>query len=366
VSRTRQSCCKSDLLSNSFVDKDKNHDLIRWSNSGDSFIVLDEDEFAKTLIPELFKHNNYASFVRQLNMYGFHKKVGLSDNSMKASERKNKSPNEYAHPFFKRGKNDYLWLISKPRNNAGRGKKGPGKTEDGADRGSDDDDRYGEDNVIPDSGYQKSAIQAQGAGTVGSRRLITSGSAGTLQNQELTEVQRQLREVQSHQRLISMTLNRLRKDHDTLLENVAASQDKHNRHENSINAILTFLATVYNRSGDGHGLQHMANMFTNAIPQDVQNQGNVVDVGDYNEQSPPESNQRRFPKRQPLLLGPPSTANGQAGRASTVSPGTSASSPRQTRYTPRDTDQSGTIEELANSPQPDSSFDSNEQYQQHK
>lgn len=85
--------------------------------------MLDEDEFAKTLIPELFKHNNYASFVRQLNMYGFHKKVGLSDNSMRASERKNKSPSEYANPYFKRGHPDLLWLIQKPKNTAGQGSK---------------------------------------------------------------------------------------------------------------------------------------------------------------------------------------------------------------------------------------------------
>lgn len=75
--QTNQRCC-------SFLDDGKNTELIRWSDDGRSFIVVDEDEFAKNLIPELFKHNNYASFVRQLNMYGFHKRVGLSDNSMKA------------------------------------------------------------------------------------------------------------------------------------------------------------------------------------------------------------------------------------------------------------------------------------------
>ncbi|KAF2457110.1 hypothetical protein BDY21DRAFT_257923, partial [Lineolata rhizophorae] len=99
----------------SFVGEPKWSHLIRWSDSGKSFIVVDEDEFAKKLIPELFKHNNYASFVRQLNMYGFHKKVGLSDNSMRASERKAKAPSEYAHKYFRRDRPDLLWLVAKPK-----------------------------------------------------------------------------------------------------------------------------------------------------------------------------------------------------------------------------------------------------------
>lgn len=46
---------------------------IRWSDSGETFVVADPVLFAKIVLPKYFKHSNFASFVRQLNLYGFYK-----------------------------------------------------------------------------------------------------------------------------------------------------------------------------------------------------------------------------------------------------------------------------------------------------
>jgi osomolarity two-component system response regulator SKN7 len=47
--------------------------ILTWGLEGKTFIVIEPTEFSKLILPQHFKHGNFASFVRQLNKYDFHK-----------------------------------------------------------------------------------------------------------------------------------------------------------------------------------------------------------------------------------------------------------------------------------------------------
>ncbi|KAK5150842.1 hypothetical protein LTR04_006712 [Oleoguttula sp. CCFEE 6159] len=297
----------------SFLDQSNNTNLIRWSDDGNSFLVLNEDEFAKTLIPDLFKHNNYASFVRQLNMYGFHKKVGLNANSMAAAEKKDKQPSEYSNRYFKRARPDLLWLVQKAKNTTSNSKRK--REDDKVKQGTDSDEDVKRLSV--DAGGEERKPQ-QGVRAGGLNQDLT-----TIPKSELASLHQEMQALQRQQKTIHKIITQMREQNNQLYQQATAFQTLHDRHENSINAILTFLATFYNRSLDGRHGQNLANMFGGAMPPTSQQQGSVVDVGDYTDTTSTPSNQlHRFSKRPLALLPAPasSTQYLQPGRVTTAPP----------------------------------------------
>lgn len=302
----------------SFLDSN-NTDLIRWSDDGRSFIVLDEDEFARTLIPELFKHNNYASFVRQLNMYGFHKTVNITDGSLRQSEKARKGvkpPSMYSHPYFRKNRPDLLWLIQKPTTKSGAKRK-----RDGAVKDSYESDEERQFSPAP-AGAPTGEL---GAPTNTGQEMVT------LPRNELAAVRQELQRLQNQQRFISQMITQLKEQNDAFYRQASAFQALHDRHENSINAILTFLATFYNRSLDSHGgAQNLVNMFSNLGQQGQQPQDRVVEEFNDNASENPNNNNnqvQRFVKKQPLLLPGP-VANFQQNLQPTGSATTTPNSAR--------------------------------------
>lgn len=97
------------------VEDTDTNEFICWSQEGNSFMVLDEQRFSKEILPKFFKHNNMASFIRQLNMYGF-RKVMHMDTGIVKQERD--GPVEFQHPYFKHGQDELLENIKRKVSNA--------------------------------------------------------------------------------------------------------------------------------------------------------------------------------------------------------------------------------------------------------
>ena len=217
-----------------------NSELIRWSDSGDSFYgtlypiicnpftnrtqhtVLDHERFAREVLGRWFKHENFSSFVRQLNMYGFHKIPHLQQGVLK-------SDNEaqfwnFEHQNFHRGQPDLLCLIQ-------RKKQAPQVDE----HGQAQIDMTPHNNISTSNRSHSPAISAN----LSSSQLL-----------DINSIVSGIAAIKRHQTAISTDLNELKTSNAHLWQEAMASRERHQKHQDTINRILKFLAGVF---GQGAG-----------------------------------------------------------------------------------------------------------------
>ncbi|CAK68832.1 unnamed protein product (macronuclear) [Paramecium tetraurelia] len=73
--------------------------IITWNQEGNAFIVLNSHELSSKVLANYFKHKNYPSFLRQLNMYSFKK------------TKNHYGQSEFRHQWFRRGLKSMLQYI---------------------------------------------------------------------------------------------------------------------------------------------------------------------------------------------------------------------------------------------------------------
>ncbi|KAI0345230.1 hypothetical protein BDW22DRAFT_1354137 [Trametopsis cervina] len=195
------------------VNDAKNDELIRWSENGDSFYVLNHERFAREVLGRWFKHQKFTSFVRQLNMYGFHKIPHLQQGVLKSET--DTEPWHFEHPHFHRGQPDLLCLIQR--------KKQPA-------HGAGDDLPLD----INETGNTSPPMANLTPGQVLDINSIMNGISA----------------IKRHQQAISADLNELKSSNQHLWQEAIAARERHKKHQDTINRILKFLAGVFGNSAE--------------------------------------------------------------------------------------------------------------------
>lgn len=200
------------------VEDSKYDELIAWDPSGFSFHVFDQTRFSQEILPRFFKHSNLASFIRQLNMYGFRKVNSIDHGSLKVE----KQDLEFHHPYFIRGKEQFLDFIKRK---------------------------------VPEP--VKATNQAVAVANASMQSQLTSSEQSTQQalsvipqvkSSELNKVLDDVNMIKSKQKLVDDSLFSVKKENEALWKEIASLRQKHHHQQQVVNKLIHFLVHLVNPS----------------------------------------------------------------------------------------------------------------------
>ncbi|KAI5968022.1 SKN7 [Candida margitis] len=229
--------------SNDFVKKlflmlqeDSYKDVVRWTDNGDSFVVINTNNFTKNILPRHFKHSNFASFVRQLNKYDFHK-VKIS-NEAKSTYPYGEDAWEFKHPDFRM--NDRVSLENIKR-------KGPStkKNNKQIPNGSKVKTKSITPNMVKEDSKE---IDDNGANDANTTEAVEETNANSYYDDRLSQLtsgQNKLRDQINHvkdtNQVLNQEINILQRKYQTLVEHIVSINSFNERYYRSIGVFVNSL-----------------------------------------------------------------------------------------------------------------------------